>query len=108
MRVSGWTRKGQPERRNPADRSFRATKKAPALPVCLPADQLVTAELPVNQAEPAIQHTVWSSNSLPQQFDPFLDLLNFARTIQPHGGGGCRLCISLLTRDASAQDYGRL
>src|ERR1035437_8599253 len=51
MRVSSRSRRGQPERRNPANGSFRATKKAPAPPVCRPVDQLVTAELPVIRPE---------------------------------------------------------
>jgi len=56
MRVSSRSRGGQPERRNPANESFRATKKAPAPPVCRPVDQLDTAELP---------HDEWA-DELPQ------------------------------------------
>ena len=49
MRVFGRSRRGRKERRNAANGSFRATKKALALLVCRAVDQLVTAELAVIQ-----------------------------------------------------------
>jgi hypothetical protein len=51
MRVFGRSRRGRTERRNAANGSFRATKKALALLVYRAVDQLVTAELPVIRPE---------------------------------------------------------